>query len=346
MSTINFIIDEKTVSFLTKNKAWLETYIPEATKRLKDQGFEVVFDQTAGFDLIHIHMPLLAAHNLLKNCNGRRNVPIVYHGHATEDSFSVGGGTKFLVRKWFRKIAGRSDLIICPSRSAEEYYRTLLPDHDIVQLNYGINLDKYSFSEISRRAFREKYSIRENEMVVSCVAGISKRKGIMEFIEIARRYPDLKFVWVGGKYTQHPVIDVFYKVFARSGNVNIEEVPDNVLFTGYTRDVPGALSASDIFFFPSKQETQGLALVEAAACARPIVTRTIPVFQEWLTHGKDCLMGTSIDEFDTCFQQLIDDPDLKGRLGAQALRSAQAHHDIKTTTARLGTIYDGLIAQV
>ncbi|TFH42839.1 MAG: hypothetical protein E4G94_05665, partial [ANME-2 cluster archaeon] len=217
MSVINYVIDETTVNRLTKNMGWLETYIPEVVTRLESMGFSVVYDQEAGFDLMHIHMPLRMA-NRLSN-NGDNGIPIIYHGHATEDSFSVGRGAKYSLRKWFKKIAGKSDLILCPSQSAEDYFRTLLPNHHIEQLNYGINIAKYSCSERSRISFREKYGIREDELVVSCIGGISKRKGIDDFINISKRHPELRFMWVGGDYTDNTGIDLFYRMFARQGDI-------------------------------------------------------------------------------------------------------------------------------
>lgn len=343
MYTINFIIDEKTVNRLTKNKAWLETYIPELAKNLEGMGFKVVFDQDLNFDLMHIHIPLSLTHSFILNYNGNNGYPIVYHGHATEDSFTVGDGTKYFLRNWLKKIAGQSDLIICPSKSAEEYYKALLPNHPIEQLNYGINLNKYSYSKKARIRFREQSGIREEETVVCCVAGISKRKGIYEFLEVARQHPDLKFLWVGGNYTNHIAIELFYKIFARNGDICIKDIPDNLLMTGYTYDIPAALSASDIFFFPSIHETQGLALVEAAANARPMVVRDLPVFREWLTHGYDCLMGTCISDFNKHIELLAEESDLAAKLGKHALESARRHHDINITTKRLVIIYKELI---
>ncbi|MBW6519181.1 MAG: glycosyltransferase family 4 protein [ANME-2 cluster archaeon] len=342
MSVINYITDENTVNRLTNNKAWLGTYIPEVTKRLEKIGFDIVFDSQEHFDLMHIHMPLYRAYRLI-NDSKREDFPIIYHGNATEDTFSVGRGTKHLLRKWFKKIAGHSDLIICPSRSAEEYYRELLPGHAIMQLNYGINLDKYLYSDEARAAFRKQYGIGEDEVVVTCVGGLSVRKGIKEFINISRRHSEFRFMWVGGEYTQHPGIDLFYSMFAREGDFRAEDVPDNILLTGYTHDVPGALSASDIFFFPSKQETQGLALVEAAACGLPIVTRDLPVFREWLSPGHDCLMGSTEQEFEMNIVKLASDTALRTQLGTEALKSAQAHHDIEKTASRLGVIYRELL---
>ena len=343
MSVINYIIDESTVRRLTQNKAWLETYIPEVTKRLTRNGFDIVYDQEEDFDLMHIHMPLGRAYQRIRSSGKNKDYRIIYHGHATEDSFTIGSAAKYMVKSWFRKIAAHSDLIICPSESTRAYYHKLLPGHEIIQLNYGINLGKYSYSDESRKRFRQQYKIGMDEKVVSCVAGISYRKGFEEFTNIAKQNPDIRFVWVGGEYSEHPSMVLFYKVFARMGDVNLNDLPGNMLMTGYNKDVTGALSASDIFFFPSRHETQGLALVEAAANARPIVTRDLPVFREWLTHGRDCLMGSNEAEFNIHIRQLADDPVLMRRLGREARVSAGTYHDIDKTSERLGQIYNEML---
>jgi 1,2-diacylglycerol-3-alpha-glucose alpha-1,2-glucosyltransferase len=345
MTTINFIIHEKMVNRLTKNKAWLETYIPELAKKLERMGFDVVFDQESNFDLMHVHIPLSLTQSFILNYNDNNGHPTIYHGHATEDSFTVGEGTKYFLRNWLKKMAGQSDLIICPSKSTQDYYKALLPNHPIEQLNYGINLDKYSYSKQARIRFREEYGIGEDETVVCCVAGISKRKGIYEFLEVSRQLPNLRFVWVGGNYTNHIAIDLFYKIFARNGDVCIKDLPNNLMMTGYRYDIPAALSASDIFFFPSIHETQGLALVEAAANARPIVVRDLPVFREWLTPRYDCLMGTCIDDFNAHITQLAENPGVAAKLGKHALESARRHHDINVTINRLAIIYEELISK-
>ena len=62
--------------------------------------------------------------------------------------------------------------------------------------------------------------------------------------------------------------------------------------------------------------------MEAAANARPIVTMDLPGFREWLTHGSDCLRGSS-----------------------EARRSAEKYHDIDRTSKRLGQIYNRMLEQ-
>jgi len=345
MTVVNYIIDNGLVNRLTSDRKWLDSYIPSIAGRVKEQGIDVVFDKDSDYDLMHIHIPMVLAYRLsCKNNNGNHS-PIIFHGHMTEDTFVVGGKTKYFVRKWLKSLANKADIILCPSQSAAEYYRQLLPEKDIRQLNYGIDLGKYTYSDSSRQAFRQEYCIGENETVVCSVGGLTLRKGVSEFCEVASSFPDMRFMWVGGSFHNKQSVKSLYGIISMEKNIVMKDMPSNVMFTGYINNVPGALSASDIFFFPSRHETQGLALVEAAANARPIVTRDLPVFREWLIHGHDCLMGSSEEEFNTCLRQLADDPSMMKRLGSAARSSAEKYHDIDKTSRQLGQIYNELLKQ-
>ncbi|MCL7476345.1 MAG: glycosyltransferase family 4 protein [ANME-2 cluster archaeon] len=339
MTTVNYVIDNGLVNRLTTQRKWLDSYIPSVVGRIKEQGINVVFDRDSDFDVMHIHIPMTLAYRLSMSNNNGSHKPSIFHGHMTEDTFFVGSKVKYFIRRWFRSIAQRSDVILCPSVSAAEYYRNILPDADIRQLNYGIDLDRYAYSYQDRLAFRQRYGIEEDRTVVSCVGGVLQRKGIDDFCDIATRFPDMLFMWVGGSFYKNRGMNSLYGMISRENSMDVAKVPENVLFTDYTLDVPAALSASDIFFFPSRHETQGLALVEAAANSRPIVARDLSVFREWLTHGHDCLVGTNVDEFTALIRSLANDRELADRIGKEACRSARKHHDIERASASLAGIY-------
>ena len=341
MTIVNYVIDDGLVNKLTTQRKWLDTYIPSVVERVKEQGINVVFDRVSDFDVMHIHIPMALAYRLSMNNNNNNgsHKPSIFHGHMTEDTFFVGGKVKYLIRQWFRSIAQRSDVILCPSVSAAEYYGAILPDADIRQLNYGIDLNMYAYSHQDRLAFRQRYGIEDDRTVVSCVGGVMHRKGVDDFCEIAARFPDMLFMWVGGSFYKNKGMNSLYGMISGEDNMDVAKVPENVLFTDYILDVPAALSASDIFFFPSRHETQGLALVEAAANSRPIVARDLPVFREWLTHGHDCLVGTNVEEFATHIKSLADDQGLADKIGKEACQSARKHHDIDKASASLVGIY-------
>jgi glycosyltransferase involved in cell wall biosynthesis len=205
MTIVNYIIDEGLVNRLTVNCKWIDSYIPSVVGHVKEHGIDVVIDRNSDFDVMHIHVPMFLAYRLSMNKNNGDNKPSIFHGHMTEDTFFVGRKVKYFTRWWFKSIAQKSDVILCPSVPAAEYYHYILPNIDIKQLNYGIDLDRYAYSHLDRFAFRQHYGIEAGKTVVSCVCGVVQRKG--------------------------------YEMISPEDNMGNIKAPGSVLFTGYTLNV-------------------------------------------------------------------------------------------------------------
>ena len=105
----------------------------------------------------------------------------------------------------------------------------------------------------------------------------------------------------------------------------VSDPPDNVTFTGWVEDKRGAFAAGDVFCFPAKVENQGLVVLEAMACGKPVVLRDIPVFREFYEDGHDCLLCGTRAEFREALARLADDPDRRERLGSNARETAREH---------------------
>ena len=106
---------------------------------------------------------------------------------------------------------------------------------------------------------------------MSSVQGfILKRKGIEDFVEVARRMPDVRFIWLGS---------INKWIIPRKIRRIVEkDHPSNVEFPGYFKGAvfQGAMTDSDAFFFPSYEETEGIVVLEAW----PVIsTRSCGIFQ-------------------------------------------------------------------
>jgi 1,2-diacylglycerol-3-alpha-glucose alpha-1,2-glucosyltransferase len=122
----------------------------------------------------------------------------------------------------------------------------------------------------------------------------------------------------------------------------VTDPPENVTFTGYMADKRAAFGAGDVYLFPAKVENQGIAVLEAMACGKPVVLRDIDVFREFFTDGEDCLMCSTFDEFEAALERLAADPDLRERLGENA-RGTAAAHSLDRVGEQLASIYRGLV---
>ena len=116
------------------------------------------------------------------------------------------------------------------------------------------------------------------------------RKGLPEFLELARRMPEARFLWFG--WTDPHLIP-------QEIRQAMEQAPENVTFAGFVdrETLREAYCGADVFAFMSHEETEGIVVLEALACGIPTVVRDIPVYNGWLREGQNVYKASGTDEF-------------------------------------------------
>ncbi len=239
-----------------------------------------------------------------------RNVPVAYHAHSTREDFRnsyiganlVAGAFK----QWIKFCYCLGDVIITPT----EYSKKLLKGYGIKKPIYavsnGIDLDDYKPTAEKAKKFRERYGIGENEKVVMSIGLLTKRKGVPDFVKLAKRMPEYKFIWFGAANIKLVGNEVRKSV--------TKDLPNNLIFAGYADkpQIQEALSGADLFLFPSHEETEGIVVLEALAMKIPVLLRNIPVYSGWLENKKSCYMAQDIDEFEKLARDILEKklPDL------------------------------------
>jgi glycosyltransferase involved in cell wall biosynthesis len=297
-------------------------------KMLDRQGVEYTTDPTLDADLLHLNLagPRSVAHALRAR---RRDLPVVMHTHVTAedfgDSFRFTNALAKPLRPYLRRAYGLADALVCPS----EYNRDLIETYADVPtrvISNGVDTEKLDGFEALEEEYRDRYDL--SAPTVFLVGHVIKRKGLAAFVETARRMPDLDFAWFGP-------LDLSLK--GRDTKRLIRESPDNCTFTGYVDDVRGAFAAGDVFFFPTHEENEGIALLEALAAGKPAVVRDIETF-DWLEDGRECLKsdGEFHDQLDR-----LKDPKLRETLGDNARRTSD-QFALSTTSEELRGLYEEL----
>lgn len=258
---------------------------------LSANGIELTDDYRQA-DVIHINTVFPKSFFLALKAK-RLGIPVVYHAHSTKEDFrnSYIGSNLFagLFRRWIKLCYSLGDIIITPSK----YSKQLLESYDICKeiavISNGIDLESYNRSANGRRAFREKYGYSETDKVIMSAGLLIKRKGIIDFIELAKRMPQYKFIWFGWS-------DM--RFVGREVRKAIKHGAPNLTFAGYVppEELKAAYSGFDLFLFPSYEETEGIVVLEALAMKIPVLLRDIPVYESWLTNCKDVYKASSLDD--------------------------------------------------
>lgn len=186
-----------------------------------------------------------------------------------------------------------------------------------------------------RALVRERAGVDPDAFVAICVGQIQPRKGLDAFIETARALPDVTFIWVGGMPFQR--LTDHYRLMMRT----VANAPANCRFVGDIPydDVPQWYAAADCLFFPSRQETFGLAVIEAAAAGLPLVLRNLSTYRPLFG---DAYLAGDDESFAAVIASVRDDAQLRASCQERA-RVAAARFDADRLAERLLDVYAEVI---
>lgn len=294
-------------------------------------------DKNDEWDILHINTYFAKSYFVAKSAK-RKGKKIVYHAHSTEedykDGFILAKQTSKLFKWWIVKCYKVGDVLITPT----EYSKSLISSYKgltnkkIYSISNGIEIDFFKRNEEEGKRFRKTYDIGDNEKVVIAIGLYIERKGIVDFVELAKRMPEYKFIWFG--YSS-PMLS------SRKVRKALKTKLDNLTFAGYVeRDmIMAALSGCDLFIFPTKEETEGIPIVEALACKTKAIVRDIPVFDPWLVDGKNVYKAKDVDDFEIKIKRIFNNelPDLTD----EGYKVAE-ERDLKNIGLQLKEVYETL----
>ncbi len=304
-------------------------------RALESAGIPCTFDPKEDHTVVHLNtvFPDSLWMSLRARAAGKT---VIYYGHSTREdfcnSFPGSNAAAGLFGRWIAKCYSSADLVITPT----PYSRRLLEKEGVrvpvTALSNGIDLKVFRRDEAGAERFRRRYGFGEGRKVVLGVGHYMERKGILDFVRMAERFPQYPFVWFG--YTPPALVTGRVKRALKT------KLP-NLLFPGYAdrQELLDAYSGSDLFFFPTQEETEGIVMLEAMAMRLPILVRDIPVYEGWLEHGKSVYKGKDQEDFAALLTGILE--------GELADLTDEAYRVVcKNSIDRIGRvlseIYDGL----
>lgn len=268
---------------------------------LKDAGVETTIDKNDTYDIAHINTYWAKSHRTLRKAKKKR-IPVIVHGHSTYEDFRNSFKCWKLVAPIYnaqlKYMYSRADLIITPTPYSKKLIEGYGFNKTVIAISNGIDIASYAKNVEAVKAFKEKFHLKEDEKFVMGVGFPFERKGIIDFFEVARKFPDVKFFWFG--YLQRILMN---EKVAKA----IRHKPNNVIMPGYTKGelIRGAYQSAACLFFPSYEETEGIVTLEALASHCPLVVRDIGVYEGWLKDDENAHLCKNNEEFEQAIRTLL-----------------------------------------
>lgn len=310
--------------------------IKHQMKALESANVEYTTNLKDDYDIIHINFYGPRSYHLAKKAH-RKGKKVVYHAHSTEEDFRSGfifcKQLAPLFKRWLIKCYSLGDVIVTPT----PYSKRLLEGYGIKKKIYaisnGIELDLFKKDEAAGERFRKEYNYKKEDKVIIGIGLYITRKGIVDFVELAKRMPEYKFIWFGYSPLAAATEDV-----RKAVNTKL----DNLVFAGYVKQqvIKDAMNGCNVYLFPTYEETEGIPIIEACACKTTAIIRDIPIFEEMLEDGKNVYKAKTVDEFEKKIRGVITGN--LPKVGERAYKVAE-ERDIKKVGEQLKKVYEEVL---
>ena len=241
-------------------------------------------DKSFDYDLVHFHTFGPRSMLYAKRFRGKKVITAHSTPNLNKGNLAFPGAVNWL----YLPIYNSFDHIIAVSEKCKKELINLNCKPEISTIYNGIDIEKFVPNKTKREKFRKKYGIEKDKMVLLTVAQRTPRKGIYDFLEISKLFPQIYFLWIGG----FPY-NLFSKDYSKVKRA-IEQRSNNTIFPGFIEDISYAYSAADVFFMPSYAEGHSIVMLEALSMGLPLIARDVEEFRE--AFGENLLYFNNIKE--------------------------------------------------
>lgn len=344
----------------------------ELFEQAKNQGYEVIvidrlrrainpYNDTIGYiqikkhlrrlqpDIVHTHsakagiLGRLAA-NQLKSQNSKLKIIHTIHGLAFHPYQSQLLNKFYIAAEKFA--ARRTDFFISVADAmttqaaavgigrSEQYVTaySAIEENDFLE----------PISQERKNIFRQKYDIAENAVVLVTIARLFMLKGhdyiIESAKELSKRFDNCLWLFVG----DGNLSDSYKRQVRELGLEN------RIKFTGLLppSEIPLAIQSSDILVHCSLREGLARTLPQAMLCGKPAISFDVDGAREVVNENTGRLIEPKNIEqlIETC-SELIDDENLRKRLGDQGRESVKTKFAPETMVDTIEAVYKKLLPE-
>jgi L-malate glycosyltransferase len=174
--------------------------------------------------------------------------------------------------------------------------------------------------------------------VVGNVAALVPHKGQRDLIEAARlvipQLPDARFVILGEGELREPLERL----------IREHRLEKHVLMPGFRTDVIGCIKGFDLFVLSSVTEGLGTSLLDAMACAKPIVATRAGGIPEVVAEGSTGLLVPTHDAhaLAEAIVRLLRDQAARQRMGEAGLTRVRERFTVERMVAETAAVYQAV----
>lgn len=253
-------------------------------------------------------------------------VPIIvhtFHGHVFHSYFGKLKTTFY--KNIERFLAKRSTAIIAISEKQKEELTSIhhiCNENKVEVIPLGFDLSKFQVNQAEKRkAFRTRYDIQDDELVISIIGRLVSVKNHPLFLEAlkivsGKTTKKLRAFIIGDGEARETIEAKARSLDLSFSDATKERAKTLLTFTSWIKDIDIALAGSDIISLTSFNEGTPVSLIEAQAANKPIVTTNVGGIENVVLPGITALLCTNndIEQFASQLLKLVESNELQKQM--------------------------------
>lgn len=293
------------------------------------------------FDAVHTLMPKAG---LIGNLAARFVcVPVRVHTFTGQVWVSRKGLSRFLLKQIDKLIARLTTINLVDGHGQRAFLidqKILTQSNSQVFLNgsiAGVDLDKFQADTEVRAALRQSMDIETGAVVFLYIGRLNHEKGLLD---LAKAFSALN-------------TSAAHLIFVGPDEGNLQALISNLCnqkinqlhFVDYTSHPESYMCAADVLCLPSYREGFNNVIIEAAAVGLPAIASNIYGVTDAVKHHSTGLLHEvkNVEQIQQLMQALIDEPDLRQRLGSQAKSHTRTHYNAADMTKAWIRFYESVV---
>ena len=326
------------LNFRSRNQIMQDT-LTGALPALQSMSGLVRYSRQHKIDLIHCtEKPRDAFYGLmLARLTG---AACVIHLHVGVDLSWMSPATKFAMRHADGLIA----ISAFVAKTAERADLGLQKIHTVFN---SLNPADWDHT-ISPETVRSEFGIADDMTALATVSRLSPWKGQTELLKalalVKQRNPNFRLLLVGEDDIR--ATPGHYSYTAELHQITRElGLEEQVIFTGFRKDVKQIMAACDIYTMPSFEEPFGMVFLEAMAMKRPVIAIVSGGVPEFVEHGKAGLLSVhkDIDSLAEHILTLVENPELRRRMGEYGRRRVEETYNAAKMAREMEQVYHRVV---
>ncbi|MBC7186771.1 MAG: glycosyltransferase [Calditrichaeota bacterium] len=236
-------------------------------------------------------------------------------------------------------LRNRFDMVVTVSDSIHRFVveKRHQDPRAITTIHYGVDLRNYA--PRPKTGTLARHIGAPGATIFGTVAHFRKQKGHLYLVEAVPRviteHPEAHFVLVGVGREEQAVRE-------RVAQLGVER---HVHFLGLREDVHELLNEFDVFVLPSLWEGFPNVILEAMACAKPVVATAVEGTVELVVHGQTGLLAQPADaqSLASALLTMLAQRELMARFGQAGRRRVEENFTVEHQVAAFERLYDALI---